>query len=134
MPGTLAEPVAVDTSIWIDGLRDGASRAALEALVLEGRALLPAPAVTELLLGARPGRERAALGELFEVTRVVTPAEEDYRQAGEIGALLRRKGVTVGTVDLVIAALALRLEAPVWSLDSHFGEISRHVKLRLHAG
>jgi predicted nucleic acid-binding protein len=86
VPGALAEPVAVDTSIWIDGLRDGASRAALEALVPEGRALLPAPAVTELLLGARPGRERAALGELFEVTRVVTPAEEDYREAGEIGS------------------------------------------------
>lgn len=132
MPGTPADRVLVDTSIWIDALRGGDSHAAVESLVLDGRALVPAPAVTELVLGARPGRERAALQALFEVTVTVTPEEADYREAGEIGASLRRKGVTVGVVDLVIGALAIRLAAPVWSLDGHFAEIARAGRLRLY--
>ena len=43
-----------------------------------------------------------------------------------MGASLRRRGITVGTVDLILAAVALRLPVPVWSLDAHFQAIARH--------
>jgi len=42
------------------------------------------------------------------------------------GGARRRRGITVGTVELILAAVAIRLPVPVWSFDVHFQAIARH--------
>ena len=126
-----AERVLVDTSVWIDALRGGAALEQLRPLILTGQALLPSPVATELLCGSRPGKDRAAVETLLQTCPAAVPEADDYRAAGLVGASLRRRGITVGTVDLILAAVALRLPVPVWSLDAHFQAIARHGGLKL---
>ncbi len=129
-----AERVVVDTSVWVEAFRGGALANRAKELLVDGRALLPSPAVTELLVGARPGSDLSAVETLIAAASLVVPEAADYEAAGRLGHRLRRKGVTVGTVDLLIAAAAVRVGAPVWTLDEHFAAISRHERgLRLFA-
>lgn len=97
-----------------------------------GRALLLAPVAEELLIGARPGRDQKGVAELLRLTPIETPAEVDFLLAGELGSRLRRAGLTVGTIDLLIAAQTVRLGSSLWTLDAHFRLIARHSALRLY--
>jgi|PersoiStandDraft_1058852.scaffolds.fasta_scaffold68991_2 predicted nucleic acid-binding protein len=127
-----ADLVAVDTSVWIDALRSGKNAAALHELVMDGRAILPAPALAELVYGARPGADHEATRALIDLTIVETPVEEDFWQAGRIGQSLRGGGTTVGVLDLILSAMCLRGGWLIWSLDAHFPVIARQEKrLRL---
>ena len=126
-----ADLVLVDTSIWIDALRGGPALEVLRPLILGRLAILPSPVATELLCGSRPGKDRGAVETLLQTCPTAVPEAEDYRAAGLAGAALRRRGITVGTVDLILAAVALRLAVPVWSSDSHFRSMARHGGPRL---
>ncbi len=126
------DDVVLDTSVWIDSLRGGKTAAAVRAIVSDFRAILLAPVVEELLVGARPGADARALAELVSLTSIEVPVLDDFLGAGELGARLRRAGVSVGAMDLLIAQQALRLERPLWSFDSHFGAIAKHSRLRLY--
>jgi predicted nucleic acid-binding protein len=123
-----AERVVVDTSVWVDGLRGGRLANLLRDLLVDGRALLPSPVVTELLVGARPGADQEAVETVVASASSLVPEASDYESAGRLGQRLRRKGATVGTVDLLLAALAIRVRAPLWSLDRHFTAMARHEK------
>lgn len=126
-----ADLVLVDTSIWIDALRGGPTLEVLRPLILGRLAILPSPVATELLCGARPGKDRGAVETLLQTCRPAVPEAEDYRAAGLLGAALRRRGLTVGTVDLILAAVASRLAVPVWSSDAHFRTMARYAGPRL---
>ena len=124
--------VVLDTSVWIDALRGGKTAPAVREIVSDLRAILLAPVVEELLVGARPGADSRALSEIISLTPIDVPGRDDYMGAGELGARLRRSGVSVGAIDLLIAQQALRLERPLWTLDAHFGAIAKHSRLRLY--
>ena len=123
-----AERVVIDTSIWVDALRGGRLVEPVRALLVDGSALLPSPVVTELLVGARPGADEEAVATVIASADALAPEAADYESAGQLGRRLRRKGVTVGTVDLLVAALAIRARAPLWSLDRHFTAMASHEK------
>jgi predicted nucleic acid-binding protein len=127
-----AEVVLVDTSVCVDALRGEASLPELSRLALMDRLRLPAPVLTELLAGARPGKDRVAVEQLIDALPVADLQRDDFLAAGTLGAGLRRHGVTVGTVDLLLAALSIRRREPIWSLDIHFVAISRRFELKLH--
>lgn len=123
-----AERVVVDTSIWVDALRGGRLAEQLRDLLIDGCVLLPSPVVTELLVGARPGADEEAVETAVASADALVPEALDYESAGRLGQRLRRKGVTIGSVDLLLAALAIRARAPLWSLDQHFTVLARHEK------
>jgi predicted nucleic acid-binding protein len=127
-----AEPVVVDSSVWIDSFRGGPCVGRVRGLAAGGRALLLAPVAEELLIGARPGEDQKGVAELLRLTPVESPAEVDFLRAGDLGARLRRAGMTVGAIDLLIASQAVRLGSPLWTLDAHFHLIARHCALRLY--
>ena len=127
-----ADTVLADTSVCVDALRGGTCLPAFERLALENRLVLPSLVLTELLAGARPGKDRDAVAQLIAAVPVADLEREDFVSAGELGARLRRHGVTIGTVDLLLAALAIRRGEPFWSLDAHFAAIAeRSPGLRL---
>lgn len=124
--------VVLDTSVWIDALRGGKTAPGVRAIVSGLRAILLAPVAEELLVGARPGADSRALSEIISLTPIDVPVRDDYLDAGALGARLRRLGVSVGAIDLLIVRQALRLERPLWTLDAHFGPIAKHSRLRLY--
>ena len=57
-------------------------------------------------------------------------SDKIYDDAAHLGYRLRRSGVTVPVVDLVVAAAAMEHNAVVVHLDSDYELIARHSTLR----
>lgn len=114
MPTTLA-----DTSAIIEFFRPGGREDIVREvarLLDSGQLAVCGIVVAELLQGVREA-ERAPLLDLLAEVQVWEFKLEDYSLAGELGNALRRKGHKVPLTDLLIAALALRMKAPLLTLD-----------------
>ncbi len=90
------------------------------------RLSVPAPAVAETLLGAyfeggRSLREALGLVEGLEVLPIDAPVAAE---AARLGAEQLRRGTTVGTVDLLIAAAARLHQGVLVTRDAAFGRIA----------
>ncbi len=121
--------VLVDSSVWIESLRrDGelAVKCAVEGLLDEYEATLCSPIRLEVLGGAREN-ERAALNRHFSILPYLRAREEDYTRASEFAWALARKGVRAPWFDLLIGAIADRVECRVYSLDKHFRLMAEHL-------
>lgn len=115
--------VLVDTSVWVDYLRPNGSGPAvdrLDELLAEDEVAITPPIVTELLRGIRSKRQRKQLDELIAAVPVVSVVASDWTAAGELLATLQRKGITVPTVDGLIAVVARRERLSVLTVDKHF--------------
>ncbi|MGE5551372.1 MAG: PIN domain-containing protein [Bacteroidota bacterium] len=114
----------VDTSIWIEYFRGRLPDAAAIELGL-GRetVFVTGPIVTELLQGVRSAVEAKQLRQCIDAIPYEECLREDWLAAGETAFALRRKGITVPLTDLIIAMVAKRIGAAVYSLDKHFALI-----------
>ena len=114
----MAAELLIDTSAWIELLREGAGAAADRVrLALRNRsARITDVVATELLRGAKTRRDRRALDDLFSVVGWLEPSREIHLDAGRLGQRLARNGVTVPTVDLVVAQTAITHRAALLSL------------------
>lgn len=61
-----------------------------------------------------------------------TAGFDTYRRAAELYRLARGKGVTLATIDTLIAAIALEHGASVFTLDQDFSRIANLVGLELY--
>jgi predicted nucleic acid-binding protein len=55
-----------------------------------------------------------------------------YREASAISRLARSRGISLSTMDTLIAAIALEHQASLFSLDKDFSRVARISALRLH--
>ena len=56
-----------------------------------------------------------------------------YREAAAISRLARARGISLSTIDTLIAAIAMEKGASLFSLDKDFSRIARITSLRLHS-
>jgi hypothetical protein len=124
--------VLVDTSAWIEFLRDGDRGVAdaVEAL-LDGVAVVCDVVVMEVLAGARDEAHLESLRRLLAraVTAPVTTV--DFEVAAQLFRTGRRRGVTVRSlVDCLVAAVAIRLGVPVLCRDRDFAALAAVSELR----
>jgi predicted nucleic acid-binding protein len=118
--------ILVDTSAWIDFFRGRAPLAAVvDGLLAENEVALCGPVITELRRGLRSARERTIVMDLLEGCHLLAQPQELWEEAGELGALLGRRGATVKSMDLLIATYALAHSVPVLTLGSDFAAIQR---------
>lgn len=111
----------VDTSAWIDFFRNSGPLAdRVDGLLETGEAALCGPVLTELRRGLRSRRERRRVLPLLEACHQLAQPPRLWEEAGDLGYLLARKGVTVKTLDLLIAAFALSHDRPVLTADDDF--------------
>jgi predicted nucleic acid-binding protein len=117
------ELIVIDTTVPIDILR-GHPPAIAWAGGLDRRMVASELTRTEILRGLR-SHERGAAERLFGGIRWVPVTESIARRAGELGRTWRRSHRTLGTVDLIVAATALELDAPLATANiRHFPMIS----------
>jgi predicted nucleic acid-binding protein len=123
--------ILVDTSIWIDLLRNGRADAAAERVANH---VTCGPVLQEVLQGLPDD----AISQHFRDAFLVMPRLDDplpvhvFLEAAEIYQAGRRKGYTVrSTIDCLIAAIAIRNAVPVWHKDHDFNVISRFTPLRV---
>lgn len=125
--------ILVDTSAWIEFLRDTGSPACERV-----DELLDAPMATcdpvrmELLAGARGESHLDDLRRLLARATVLPTGPADYEQAAALYRTCRRQGETVRKlIDCLIAAVAIRASVPILHGDSDFDALARCTSLQV---
>jgi predicted nucleic acid-binding protein len=118
--------ILVDTSAWIDFFR-GKGRVAdrVDELLESNEVALCGPVVTELRRGLRSPSERRKVIPLLDGCHDLEQPARLWEEAGELGYVLARKGVTVKTMDLLVATYALSHSVALLASDSDFDGMRR---------
>ena len=126
--------ILVDTSAWIEFLRDTDSQVCVAVDRLLDADLATCDAVSmELLAGARDERHLLHLRGLLARTMMLSTTPSDYEAAASMYRSCRVRGATVRKlIDCLIAAVAVRHGAEILHADADFVALSRHTELRLH--
>ena len=126
--------IFVDTSAWVEFLRDTGSETSdsVEA-ALQGEVAICEAIRMEVLAGSRDGEHEMNLRRLLARAVMVRIEPRDFDHAAALYRRCRRRGETVRKLlDCLIAAVAIRADAPVLHQDSDFDVLARHTRLRLH--
>jgi len=110
----------VDTSAWIEFFRGGDAGMAVDELLALDEAAICGPILTELRRGLRSPAERRTLLPLLDGCHLLPQPDALWLDAGDLGFALARRGVTVKTLDLLIAAYALAHDVTLLTLDQDF--------------
>lgn len=126
--------IVVDSSVWIDNLRDANTRqvALLRGLDV-GQILVGDLIVLEVLRGMDSEREAAAQEERFHAIgitvlsdpEIVVAAAKNYRR-------LRALGITIrSSIDLIIATFCIAYDHLLLHDDRDFDHFERHLGMRV---
>ena len=120
--------ILVDTSVWIDVLRDqnGALVATFRDRVGSEICLLCRFTQLELLQGAKNESEWENLDEYLSSQYYLEVSEITWREAARIYFELRRKGITINSpIDCCIAQMAIESGALLLHRDEDFERIAQ---------
>lgn len=126
--------IVVDTSAWIEFLRDTGSPVCntVEELLDADIAVCNAISM-EILAGARDERHLSQLRGLINRATMLPTTPADYDEAAALYRMCRRRGETVRKlIDCLIAAVAIRARAELLHADVDFSALERHTALRNH--
>jgi predicted nucleic acid-binding protein len=126
--------ILVDTSVWIDffSISPGGAGDELRRLIDEAEPFaLTGVIVTEILQGLK--RDIQRIERFLSMWEMLEPRGfSTYREASAISRLARSKGISLTTIDTLIAAIALEHDASLFSLDKDFSRIARLTPLGLY--
>jgi predicted nucleic acid-binding protein len=129
--------VLVDTSVWSLAFRRTPVSSAPEVSVL-GRCLeredlivTTGLVIQELLQGFQGPRQRNRILKEFSLLPIIMPEVEDHVQAATLRNHCRRRGVQIGTIDALLARLAIRHGLHLLTADRDFEAMARHCPLSL---
>ena len=120
--------ILIDTSAWIDVLRDTSGDTAnrVRSLVADDDVVLTRFNQLELLQGAAGEQEWAMLADYLEGQDYVETSGDTWRDAARIYFELRRRGRTVRSpIDCCIAQLAIENDLRLLHKDRDFEAIAK---------
>ena len=119
--------VLVDTSVWIEFF-DGNNpsvRRDLEILLRQGHVATAGLVLAELRRGCRSTPQVRGLMQAMEPLVYLEADCDCWLRAGELVAECSARGFQVGIADCLLAALAMRESASIFTLDPDFERIPR---------
>jgi predicted nucleic acid-binding protein len=126
--------ILVDSSVWIDFFSSAPGHAGneLRRMIADAEPFaLTGVVVAEILQGLT--RDVGRIESYLSHWEMLEPGGfRTYRDAAAIFRLGRAKGVSLTTIDALIAAIALEHGASVFTLDKDFSRIARLTGLLLH--
>jgi predicted nucleic acid-binding protein len=127
----------VDTSVWSLALRRDAEGAEPEVQELR-EALFGSDVVVttglvlqELLQGFSGAKAQAQIVERFAALPLLQPDRDDHIGAAALRNACRRAGVQIGTIDALLAQLAIRHDLTLLTTDKDFTHAARHCALHV---
>jgi predicted nucleic acid-binding protein len=126
-------PVLLDTSVWIDAFRGKTPHIveATQGLLKDDCILICGPVLFEIKRGLRPPDRKKILPLLDALIRLSVD-ETVWDAAGDLDASLRKKGITIPPMDVIIAQVCLHHKVSLFTLDEHFNSIPGLKRFELH--
>jgi len=124
--------IVIDTSAWIEFLRDTGSPVCIRVDQSLGDDIATCdPIRMEVLAGARDERQLVDLRRLLARASVIPTQPTDYEEAAALYRVCRRNGETIRKlIDCLIASIAIRAGLSVLHADADFEVLARHTDLR----
>ena len=127
--------ILIDSSVWIDFFSATPGRAGTELrrMIVDAEPFATAGiVVAEILQGLT--RDVDSIERYLSMWDILEPAGfPTYRKAAAIFRLARSKGISLSTIDTLIAAIAMHHGAAVFTLDKDFSRIARLTGLPLYS-
>ncbi len=126
--------ILVDTSAWVEFLRDTGSEVcvAVDRLLDADLAICDAVSM-EVLAGARNERHLIQLRGLLARATMLPTTPADYDDAASMYRSCRARGETVRKlIDCLIGAVGVRAGAEILHADVDFAALARHTDVQLH--
>ncbi len=127
----------MDTSAWIEYFRPrGDRRLQQDMIALLDQDLVVTTGIikAELLKGARNAAELENLKQKIASLIFLETPEVLWEACGQLGFECLKRGYTIPTTDLLIAAIAIHYDCALLHCDQHFDHIARCSTLRLFSG
>ncbi len=127
----------VDTSVWSLAFRRDSPADTTEVNILvralegEGEVYASGVILQELLQGFSGPKSAELIVERFTALPLLVPETIDHVKAAALRNHCRRQGVQVGTIDALIAQLAIRYELQLLTADQDFRHVAEHAPLKL---
>ncbi len=116
----------IDTSLWIDFTRTRSPpglKQFIAPYILQPEAHLAEPVTFEVLRHATPDENRQ-LTQHFQTFPLLETPTDLWPKAASLGQACRKQGISTGSLDLLIASVALYHEATVVTFDDDFVRIA----------
>ncbi len=110
----------VDTSAWIEFFGGGESGQRVDELLELDDVAVCGPIHAELRRGLRSPADRRTVLPLLASCHELEQPNSMWTEAGDLGYALARRGVTVKTLDLLIATYVLANDVALLTFDSDF--------------
>ncbi len=123
----------IESSLWVDFTRaksPPALKDEIQPWILDPGACLCEPVAFEILRHATR-TERPRITAQFATLPLLSTPPQLWREATRLGQRCRESGHTAGSVDLLIAAIAIHHEAELITFDQDFSPIAEVTPLRL---
>lgn len=123
----------IESSLWVEFTRrksPAALKAAIQPWILDPAAALCEPVAFEILRHATAA-ERGPIEAQFATLPMLATPGDLWAKAARLGQDCRDAGFTAGSLDLIIAALAIHHGAELVTFDGDYAEIARHCPLKL---
>ena len=126
--------ILVDSSVWVDFFSSspGVAGDELRRMIEESEPfVLTGVVIAEVLQGLT--RDSARIEQFLAQWDMLEPRGfETYREAAAIYRAARARGISLTTIDSLIAAIALEHGTSVFTLDQDFSRIARITRLALY--
>lgn len=127
--------ILVDSSVWVDFFRPSPGRAGIELrrMIDESEPFaITGVVVAEVLQGLT--RDVVPIERLLKSCDMLNPdGFETYREAAALYRAARGRGISLTTIDTLIATIAAEHGASVFTLDQEFARVSRITGLALYS-
>jgi predicted nucleic acid-binding protein len=123
----------IESSLWVDFTRKKSPRALkamIQPWILDPDATLCEPIACEVLRHAS-SEERPQIEAQFSTLPVLHTPPQLWRDATRLGQTCREHGLTAGSMDLLIAALAIHHRAELVTFDNGYEPIASISSLQL---
>ena len=133
--------VVVDTPVWSIALRrrvrdlsrvEEGVAAEWRLLVRENRAVLCGPVRLEVLSGLADAGAFESLRTRLRWFRDEPLHGEDFEEAARGWNACRSAGIAATHADMIVCAVAARLDGPIFTTDGDFARYARVLPVRLH--
>jgi predicted nucleic acid-binding protein len=117
--------VLVDTCIWASFFVKPSSheKRVVDVLLDHDRVAIVGPILGEVLIGFRRNDQADWVASRLRQSHYVETLWEDWRLAAQLGRQLAALNQKLPLTDLVVATVALRMDASVYTVDAHFDSI-----------